>query len=184
MADYSTVARPYARAIFELARERGTMPAWSEGLAAVAGVVLDETARRFLVNPELMKADCVRFLSGVCRGLDDAAIFSTTEGQNLLEILAENDRLFALPEISVQFDDLRKAAENRIRVTLVSAAAVDSEVSGQVSRALSRRLGREVELELEIDASLLGGAIIRADDMVIDGSVKNRLVRLADTLID
>ena len=89
-----------------------------------------------------------------------------------------------LGEISEQFDALKAQAENKVKVTLVSATPVDTQVAEQVTQALQKRLGRSVELTLEVDEKILGGAIIRAEDMVIDGSVRTRLQRLAEALVD
>ena len=116
-------------------------------------------------------------------GLKGADVFETTQGKALLALLAENGRLTVLPEIAAQFDSLKAQAENKVKVKLISATAVDPKIAAQVTQALTKRLGREVELELEVDATLIGGAIIRAEDMVIDGSVRARLEQLAHSLI-
>ena len=89
-----------------------------------------------------------------------------------------------LGEIAAQYDQLKTQAENKIKVTLVSADAVDKAIAERVAKALEHKLGRKVELALEVDASLLGGAIVRAEDQVIDGSVRSRLQRLAESLAD
>jgi F-type H+-transporting ATPase subunit delta len=120
----------------------------------------------------------------MCEGVAGAALLSDATGRNLLNLLAENDRLLALPEIAAQFDRFKAQAESKVKATLITASAVDKAQAAQVAQALERKLGRKVELELKVDASLVGGAIIRAEDMVIDGSVRSRLKRLADTLID
>jgi F-type H+-transporting ATPase subunit delta len=120
----------------------------------------------------------------VLASIADAAIFATPEGKNLLKLLAENDRLAALPEIAAQFDELKAEQENRVAVTLVSASHVDAAQAEKISSALSRKLGRTVDLTLELDPSLIGGAVIRAKDMVIDDSLQTRLRRLASTLAD
>ena len=96
----------------------------------------------------------------------------------------ENDRLQALPDIAAEFDRLKTRAENKIKVTLVSASEVDTAQAQTVTRALEKTLGRQVDLALEVDPTLLGGAVVRAEDMVIDGSVRSRLRRLAETLVD
>ncbi len=88
-----------------------------------------------------------------------------------------------LPEIAAQFDALKAEAENKVKATLVSATAVDAAVAERVKQALKKRLGREVELSLEVDPSLIGGAIVRAEDMVIDGSVRTRLEQLARAMV-
>lgn len=184
MADFGTVARPYARAIFDIALAADSLDLWSRGLAAAGAVAGDRSAREFLSRPELGVAEISEFMASVLASIDEAAVFGTPEGQNLLKLLAENDRLGALAEIAAQFDQLKAEQENRVAVTLVSASAVDAAQAEKISSALSRRLGRSVDLTLELDPSLLGGAVIRAKDMVIDDSLQTRLKRLASALAD
>lgn len=184
MADFSTVARPYAKAVFGIAREAGNLAGWAGAIAAAATVVTDRAAKDFLARPGLTARERAGFVGDVCADLHEAAVLRTEVGKAFLELLAENDRLAALGEIAAQFNALKDRAENRIKVTLVSASAVDGKQAASVAEALERRHGRKVELRLEVDAALLGGAVVRADDMVIDGSVQARLKRLAETLVD
>jgi F-type H+-transporting ATPase subunit delta len=157
---------------------------WSAALAAVAGIVDDAGASDFLARPELRASERSDFVADICGEVAEAALLTEGSGRNFLRLIAENDRLGALPDISKQFDGLKSRAENKITVTLISASEVDSSVAERVGQSLQQRLGREVELELEVDATLMGGAIVKAEDMVIDGSVRSRLRRLADSLID
>jgi F-type H+-transporting ATPase subunit delta len=184
MADHSTVARPYAKALFDLANGSGKLGSWSEALNAAAAVLADPSAKRVLATPTLDEAKRADFIRAMSVGLKGADVFETTHGKALLALLAENDRLTVLPEIAAQFDTLKAQAENKMKVKLISATPADPKVVEQIAQALKKRLGREVELELEVDAALIGGAIIRAEDMVIDGSVRARLEKLAHTLID
>ena len=183
MADLSTVARPYAKALFDLASADGKLAAWSAALAAGASVLDDANAKRVLASPTLDHGKRAAFVASVASGIKGAELFGTEQGRNVLRLLAENDRLAALPEIAAQFEALKAQAENKVKVKLISATPVDAKLTEQVTKALTQRLGRAVELTLEVDASLLGGAIIRADDMVIDGSVRTRLQRLAESLV-
>jgi F-type H+-transporting ATPase subunit delta len=184
MADFSTIARPYARAVFDLANAAGKLGPWSEALRAAAAVIGDAKAKRFLANPTLTEQQRAGFVEVVSQDVPGGALWRSAEGKNLLQLLAENDRLQVLPEIAAQFDALKSQAENKVKVTLVSATPVDAAIAGQVTQALQQKLGRSVELNCEVDESILGGAIIRAEDMVIDGSVRTRLQRLAEALID
>ncbi|HVY64829.1 MAG TPA: F0F1 ATP synthase subunit delta [Gammaproteobacteria bacterium] len=183
MADFSTIARPYAKALFDLASAEHTLPAWSAALAAVAAVVADVHAKRVLARPSLTETQRAELVASIATALPGGELLGTREGRNLLQLLAENDRLAVLPEIAAQFDALKARAENKIKVTLVSASPVDAQLAEQVTKSLTQRLGRAVELTLEVDPSLLGGAIIRAQDMVIDGSVRTRLQRLTEALV-
>lgn len=183
MADFGTAARPYARALFDLARANGELGAWSEALAAAAAVVNDPSAKRVLARPDLTEKQRVALVQGLLEALPGGKSWLAPQGTNLLRVLVENDRLAALPEIAAQFDALKAEAENKVKAKLVSAVAVDQAIARKVAQALERKLGRSVELEVEIDPALIGGAIIRAEDMVIDGSVRTRLTRLAESLI-
>lgn len=183
MADFGTVARPYARAIFDIAKAAGDLAGWSEALAAAASVADDESARAFLNRPELGVAERADFLGSVANDLPGASVLGSAEGRNLLRLLSENDRLGVLGEISRQFDELKAEQENKVRVRLVAATAVDQGTADKVAAALSAKFGRTVELVLEVDESLIGGAVIRAEDRVIDDSLRTRLTRLAGTLV-
>jgi F-type H+-transporting ATPase subunit delta len=183
MADSSTVARPYAKALFDLANAEHKLPAWSAALNAAAAVVSDEHAKRVLARPSLTEAQRVELVTALATAVPGGEPLGAGQGQNLLKLLAENDRLTALPEIASQFDALKTEAENKVNVTLVAATPVDAQLTEQITQALRQRLGREVELSVEVDASMLGGAIIRAQDMVIDGSVRTRLQRLTEALV-
>lgn len=182
MADFGTVARPYAKAVFDVASNANDLDGWSQALAAAAAVVADETAHDYLTRPNFAARERSEFIGSIAAELPGAAVLGSAEGRSLLALLAENDRLFALGEISAQFDQLKAEQEHRIRVTLVSASPVDAATAEKIAGALSKKFGRTVELELELDASLIGGAVIRAEDMVIDDSLQTRLARLTSAL--
>lgn len=184
MADFGTVARPYARAIYGVAQAAGDLEAWSHALAAGSAITSDKTAHGYLSQPGLDDDARTEFVASLAMDLPGGAVLSTTEGRNLLRLLSENDRLDALGEIARQFEQLRAAQENRVRVTLVSASSVDSEATDKIASALGRKFGRTVELALEVDESLIGGAVVRAEDRVIDDSLRARLTRLAGALVD
>jgi F-type H+-transporting ATPase subunit delta len=154
MADASSVARPYAKALFDLANGERKLPEWS---AALVGSIAGE--------------------------IKGGELLASSAGKNLLKLLSENDRLTALPEIAAQFDELKAEAENKVKVTVTAATQVDAAIAEQIKKALQQKLGRAVELKLAVDASLIGGAIIQADDMVIDGSVRTRLQRLTEKIV-
>ena len=183
MADTSTVARPYAKALFDLARADSKLDAWSEALNAAAAVLGDANAKRVLANPALDQAKRADFIRAMSVGIKGADLFESEQGKGFLALLAENDRLTVLPEIAAQFDALKAEAENKVKVKFVSATAVEASVAERVTQALKKRLGRDVELELEVDPALIGGAIVQAEDMVIDGSVRTRLEQLARAMV-
>ena len=183
MADFSTVARPYAKALFDLANAQRKLPEWSAALAAVAAVLADVKAKRALANPAFDDDSRAALVGSIASAIKGGELFKTAECKNLLTILAENDRLTALPEIAAQFDALKAEAENKVNVTVTAATAVDAALAGEIKKALELKLGRTVELTLAVDPSLIGGAIIQANDMVIDGSVRTRLQRLTEQIV-
>ena len=178
MSQALTLARPYARAAFSLAREAGAasnsgLAAWSQALAFAAHVAADPRIASLLGNPKLTHADAVTLLSP-----DDA-------GENFgrfLALLADNRRLALLPEIAGLYDELRNEAERVVKAKVTSATALPAGELDTIKVALKKRFGREVEIETAIDESLIGGAVIDAGDVVIDGSLKGKLGRLQSAL--
>jgi F-type H+-transporting ATPase subunit delta len=183
MADTSTIARPYAKALFDLANGERKLSAWSEALTAAAAVLADASAKRALANPKLDDGARAALVGDIAGAIKGGELLTSAAGKNLLRLLAENDRLTVLPEIAAQFDLLKAEAENTVNVTVTSATPVDQALAGEIKKALEQKLGRSVELSLAVDPALIGGAVIQADDMVIDGSVRTRLQRLTETLV-
>jgi F-type H+-transporting ATPase subunit delta len=182
MADLKTIARPYARAAFDVATRDGSLGAWSQGLAAAAAVVASEAASRVLARPTATDAENLALIEKLCEGLD-AGLWSSPRGRNFLRLLLDNDRLAAVPDIAERFEQLKTRAENKVKVKLTAAVPVGESLTREVKASLERRLGRGVEIETAVDPSLLGGAVVQADDRVIDGSIRSRLQRLAEQLM-
>jgi F-type H+-transporting ATPase subunit delta len=176
MAEISTIARPYAQAVFELAKEQGRLAQWSEMLQLVALVVTDDDLSGLIGNPRIDKARLMDLITGVCGDrLDDSAT-------NLLRVLMENGRLNVMPYIAEQYEAYRAEEEKVIQAELISAFPVGEELQQQIATSLKKRLGRDVSLNCRTDESMIGGAIIRAGDLVIDGSVTGHLERFANAL--
>ena len=173
MSQALTLARPYARAAFSLARDAGSLPAWSSAFAFAAQVAADPRVASLLGNPRLTQAEAVDLLSPDAS--DD--VFS-----RFLAVLAENRRLALLPEIAGLYDELRNEAERVVKATVTSAAVLPASELDTIKAALRKRFGRDVEIETAVDASLIGGAVIAAGDVVIDGSLKGQLDRLQSAL--
>ena len=173
MSQALTLARPYARAAFAIAREGNALPAWSDALAFAARVAADPTVSALLGNPGLIQADATTLLAP--EGAD--AMFG-----NFLGLLFENRRLPLLPEIAGLYDELRFDAERVVKARVTSAVALPATELETIKAALSRRFGRDVEVETAVDADLIGGAVIAAGDVVIDGSLKGKLGRLETAL--
>jgi F-type H+-transporting ATPase subunit delta len=176
VAERATIARPYAKAAFEYAREAQAFAEWSQGLKVAAEIVGDPRVSALSKSPQFSDADLVDLIADVAGAKLNAGM------QNFLRVLAENNRLLLLPEIAAHFEELRSAVENTVDVEVVSAIPLSNEQQDKLSQALSTRLKRKVRMRTSIDASLLGGAIVRAGDLVIDGSLKGRLQRLATEL--
>ena len=173
MSQALTLARPYARAAFAIAREGNALPAWSDALAFAARVAADPTVAALLGNPGLTQADATTLLAP--EGAD--AMFG-----NFLGLLFENRRLSLLPEITGMFDELRFEAERVVKAKVTSAVALPTAELDTIKAALKKRFGRDVEVETAVDESLIGGAVIDAGDVVIDGSLKGKLGRLQAAL--
>ena len=173
MADRLTIARPYARAAFAEARDQERLEPWSEALQVAAEVVRDPRVRRLLGNPRVTPAQLAQLVSSI------AGASLGDEGANFVRMLAVNRRLAYLPEISALFDELKDAAQGVADVTVTSAAALDASQQQKLAAALHRRLKRTVRLHCAIDPALIGGAVLRTGDLVIDGSLRTRLDRIA-----
>lgn len=173
MTEPLTLARPYARAAFTLAGERQRLPQWSALLEFAAQAVSDQRVRDVLGHPKLADADLVALLSP--DGADD--LFD----RFLLE-LAENGRLPLLPEIADLYAALRAEAEQVVKARMVTASPADAAQVEKIKAGLKRRFGGEVELEAVVDPGLIGGVLIQAGDLIIDGSLRNKLARLRTAL--
>ena len=176
MAEKSTIARPYAKALCELALGQKKLGEWSEALAVAATVVADERVKKLLTSPHVTVEQVADLVIGV------VGVKLNEEGRNFIRVLAANRRLGYLPEIAAIFDKLRAAEENTVDVSVTSAVPLDKELQQKFARALSVRLKRDVRLHCDVNETLLGGAVVRADDLVIDGSLRGRLERLAAEL--
>jgi len=176
MADRSTIARPYARAAFAEAKTDKRLAPWSDAINTGAAVVQDDRVKRLLDHPRVSPAELAQFVIDIAgNGLDQDA-------RNFVQTLAENRRLGYLPEIAEIFNELKDAEEGIVDVTVTSAAPLDQHQQLSLSEALARKLKRQVRLHCETDQALIGGAVLRAGDLVIDGSLRTRLDRIAAEL--
>jgi F-type H+-transporting ATPase subunit delta len=176
MADRATIARPYARAAFAHARDAKDFASWSKLLGTAAAAASDPRVARLIGHPQVTDEQLVELFAAV------SAKAAGESGRNFLRTLAENKRLGLLPEIAAQFEVLRAEVENVIDVEVVAAQEIAAPQQKRLMEALKRRLGRDVRMHTRIDDSLIGGAIVRAGDLVIDGSLKGRLARLGSAL--
>jgi len=176
MADLSTLARPYAKAVFELARDGKSLKEWSAQLAAISAAVANPQLAQLIGHPALSRAELADVL-GKALSKDLNA-----EGQSLIKLLTDNNRLSTAAAIAEQFEALRAEAEARVEVEVTTAAKVEKTQQDALASAIRKRLDRDVAIAWNTDESLVAGAVIRAGDMVIDGSVRGELERLQTAL--
>lgn len=179
MADNSAVAAPYAQAIFELASDLGDIDSWSKVLSAAAAVVETGEIIALLSAPGIDPDDIAAVITEACQRETGVA---SEQVSNLMRLLAENQRLAALPSIATAFERLRAESQNVVDVLLTAASPVDEERQQKIAAALKARLGRDINLRFQQDEKLIGGARLTADDLVIDGSVQTGLTKLATAL--
>jgi F-type H+-transporting ATPase subunit delta len=175
MSETLTLARPYARAAFESARDGNVLAAWSANLGFAAQAVADARVGALIGNPRLANDELVGLL--LPPGEAASGAFAS-----FLSLLADNRRLALLPDIAALFEELKRESERVLKVTLRSATEIPAAQADAIKVALAKRFGRNIELDQRIDPSVIGGAVIDAGDVVIDGSVRGRLVRLEQTL--
>jgi len=176
MAERATIARPYAKAAFAAAREQGRLAEWSRWLGNARSVVLSDEYRLLESSPGVSTAQLEELIAGICGADLDA------QGRALLRLLTENGRLDFVPEVAVQFQALEAEARNVADVEIVSAAVLGEAQRERLADALRVRLRRDVRLQCTVDPSLIGGAVVRSGDLLIDGSLKGKLERLATEL--
>ncbi len=176
MAEYTTSARPYARAIFDLATEAGTVAKWSDALSLMAAVATDAAMQDALDDPQISNTQKGELILKVIADKLDP------RQQNLVKLMAENGRLRALPEVLQQFETFRAEAEGKIEAEVISAFDLTPEQEKAITDMLKSKLGRDVSITISTDESLIGGVVIKAGDTIIDGSMKSQLESLALTL--
>ena len=180
MSDITTIARPYAKAVFELALETNRLAAWSDILVAMAQVALLPQAIQFINNPVTTIAEQEQLILAVVAHLKPMVDYQLIE--QFVALLAANNRLLLFPRVYVQYERLRAEQEKTMTASVSSFTPLSDKQQQQLIEKLTQRLQRRVTLEMSIDESLLGGALIQAGDLVIDGSVRGQLLKLASSL--
>ncbi len=175
MAQAITLARPYARAAFEVAHAAGSLPAWSQALAFAAAVANDSRVAGLGNDPRVLPAQLVAL------HLPTDVTADAPFAQFLTE-MAEQRRMALLPEVAELYEEFKRESESQLLVKVTSAMALDAAQAEQLKVSLKRRFKREIELETKVDASLLAGVVIDTGEQVIDGSARGRLAQLASAL--
>lgn len=176
MAELSTLARPYAKAAFEYALAAGELALWAEQLATAAAVAQQETMLKVLASPSMTSAQQAQSFVDVCGDAIGDKV------QNFVKALAENKRLSLLPEIFALFEAHKAAQEKSVDVRISTAIDLAADTQQKLEQALKAKLEREVNVTTEVDKALLGGVLIKAGDLVIDGTVRGRLAKLAEAM--
>lgn len=176
MAELTTLARPYAKAAFAVAVAGKELDSWSAMLALSAAVTMNGEVASLLKSPALSSEQVADAFLQVCGDELNA------KGKNLIRLLAENKRLVLLPQISQLYEALKANQEKSVDVEITTAFEISSEISAKLAQALKDRLQREIKLATSVDKTLIGGAIIRAGDTVIDNSVRGKLSKLAESM--
>lgn len=175
MSELTTIARPYAKAAFELAVEKGAIESWNDMLFFAGHVASDEQASAILAGLPTASAQAELFINLCAEQLNE-------QGQNLVKVMAENGRLIVLPEVAQLFAAFKAEYDKEIDVDVISATPLTAAQQESLVATLEKRFARKVKLNCSEDASVVGGLIIKAGDTVIDGSVRGKLNRLATTL--
>ncbi len=176
MSELSTLARPYAEAVFKIAVETKTVSDWSDMLSFLSFVMQDHEMVAIVANPKVSQEQLTTLLLDICQGQ------LKKQGENLVKLLVQNDRLILASQISELFEAYKAEHEGYVDVEITSAFALTKEEQKKVAITLKKQLGKDVQITTSIDKSLIGGYIAKAGDKVIDGSVKGQLQQLAKKL--
>ena len=177
MAELLTLARPYAKAAFAYASEQGATDSWSNALQILSAAVEDEEFSAYLNRPELTPIEQVSIFAKILGEQQSVAV------SNFLTLLADNSRLTLLPEIAVEYEQLKSQNNNTVDVVIESAFPLNAEQEQLLSQALVKRLNCAVNVSVEVNKALIAGVVIRAGDQVIDDSALNKLEKMRTRLL-
>ncbi len=175
-----TIARPYAEAAFQQAREEGTVTDWERAIELLSILVQDSAVAQRIAHPGVDRSDLERLLLDVGAEVDPE-IFAGTRG-NFMRVLLENRRLGYAPEIFMLFHTLRAEEEKRLDVEVISALALDADAEAAIATTLQQQRGKQVVIRSRVDPELIGGVMVKVGDQVIDLSLQGRLEQLRGRL--
>jgi F-type H+-transporting ATPase subunit delta len=176
MAEPVTIARPYAEAVFKLAREKSDLARWSGMLAVLDALVKDPQIQVCIGDPNVTSEQLAALILGVAGDSVDGS------GRSFVQVLVANDRLVLLPEIRGLYEDLRREAEGILEAKIISALPVDDNQLKDLVARLEAKYRRKVSAEVEFDSGLIGGVRIVIGDRVIDATVRGKLDAMAAAL--
>lgn len=177
MLENATVARPYAQAVFEVAQAQSALPEWADMLNHAAAIVADPDMRRVLNDPRIERAKKERVF------FDIAGDKLNPAAKNMVRVLLDAGRVLVLPDIAELYGQLKAQTEGMLDIDVATAFPLEPSEETLLANAVKKRLGRDVGVHTHVDPALIGGAIIRAGDLVIDVSVRGRLKQLANRFI-
>lgn len=178
MQERTTIARPYAQAAFEFANESGALSQWAEALQYLGVLASDSLVKSAISDPKVSNEQLFELVKSV---KPDA--IASNEIANFVKLLIQNDRLQFAPEMSELFAGNAAKQQGKTTINVTSAHALSDDESQQIAEAMAKKLGTNVEVNADVDETLIGGAVIRVGDMVIDNSVRGRLQKLANNFI-
>ncbi len=176
MSELLTLARPYAEATFKRAIESKSVEKWSDSLAFLSLVVQDKEMSAVISNPKVGEQQLTQLLFDICQDQ------ISKEGENLLKLLIQNERLILAPQISTLYESYKAEHEGYVDVEVISAYATTKEEQKKFATTLKKILNKEVHITTSVNKDLIGGILAKAGDKVIDGSVKGQLQKLAKKL--
>jgi len=177
MAELATIARPYAEAVFRLAKQGNALPAWSDALNLIAGIYQDPQMQAAMANPKVSSADIERLMLAICGERIDGV------ARNLIQLLVHNRRLSLIAEIRALFEQLKLQDEGKLDAKISSAFPMEDTQRNQVVDMLSARFKRKIDATVTVDPDLIGGVKVEVGDKVWDASVRGRLQSMAATLM-
>jgi len=175
MAELATIARPYAEALFQVAR-KGDLNAWRTQLDALALVAGDAGLRQFADHPKTVPAQVFDVM------VEAAKLPLLEPMRNFLRTVIENGRVDALPAVATQFHLLAAQALGVAEATVESAYPMDAAQLAELVAVLEKRFARRLSAEVRVEPSLIGGVRVTVGDEVLDTSVRARLERMKTTL--
>ena len=176
MAEISTIARPYAVAIFNLAKEENALSEWSDMLSLMSGVVENKAINSFVLDSKVLDTDREELILNICGDKINSS------GKNLIKLLVEYKRLLILTEITLLFEELKAKDEGVMEAEIIMADQPDKKMVENLLISLEKRFNKKIEGKVVIDKSIVGGTKIIVGDTVIDASVRGQLDNLAYTL--